>query len=309
MNLDLLKQKRAEAQNLQNRGGGNKFMWSPEEGDQIIRLVPYIHNMDWPFTTVYKHFNIAEVPFVSPITYGKPDPIKEFGDFLKSQAGGDKQLYKTAMLCEPKVQNYIPILVRGKESEGIKFWALGIENYNKILDFMNEPSYGDITNPETGRDIKVTFKKSTKPGAYSTTTILVMPDRSPVTTDPNVLQLFSSMPNVMTLLTEPTADEVNSILEKFKSTARKVNNNTKQSADSQSNASQQPYNNQPVAQPIANNPANIGPFGSMVGMNTQPQQPVMTQPFPAASSTTLPAASSTPTPDVNNSFAQYFKQS
>lgn len=291
MDLALLKQKRQEAQNLQTRGG-NKYMWSPEEGDQIIRLVPYIHNMEWPFTMVYKHFNISKIPFVSPITYGRRDPIKEFGDELRQQAAIDKSYYKLAAMCEPKVQNYIPILVRGKENEGVKFWALGVENYNKILDYMNEPSYGDITNPETGRDIKVTFKKATREGAYSTTTILVMPDRTPVTTDQNVLQSFANMPNIFTLLTEPSLEELYEILEKFKLSGKRVETSI---GGKSNNADQPPVNNGTAAQmhgtPVADGPKVFG--GSM---NT-PSTPSTTATYQDPGN-----------PVAHASFAQYFKQ-
>ena len=34
---------------------------------------------------------------------------------------------------EPKMRTYVPVLVRGKESEGVKFWGFGKLVYQELL--------------------------------------------------------------------------------------------------------------------------------------------------------------------------------
>ena len=49
---------------------------------------------------------------------------------------------------EPKLRTFVPILVRGQEGEGIKFWGFGKTVYQEILGYIADPDYGDITDPK-----------------------------------------------------------------------------------------------------------------------------------------------------------------
>ena len=57
-----------------------------------IRVLPYKHNKDNPFIELFFHFGLNNKTYLSPITYGRPDPIEEFAQKLK--ASGNKEDYQ-----------------------------------------------------------------------------------------------------------------------------------------------------------------------------------------------------------------------
>ena len=59
---------------------------------------------------------------------------------------------------EPKMRTFVPVVVRGREDEGVKFWGFGKTVYQELLSVISDPDYGDITDPLNGRDVNVEFK-------------------------------------------------------------------------------------------------------------------------------------------------------
>ena len=87
------------------------------------------------------------------------------------------------------MRTYVPVLVRGEESEGIKFWGFGKTVYQELL-LSSDPDYGDLTDPTSGRDVTVEFKTGKELGKnYPETYIRVKPNQTPITEDKNVLEL------------------------------------------------------------------------------------------------------------------------
>ena len=62
------------------------------------------------------------------------------------------------------MRTYVPVLVRGEESEGVKFWGFGKNVYQELLGFFADPDYGDLTDPVNGRDVTVEFKTAAELG-------------------------------------------------------------------------------------------------------------------------------------------------
>jgi len=87
------------------------------------------------------------------------------------------------------MRTYVPVVVRGKESEGVKFWGFGKQVYAEILGFIADPDYGDITDLQSGRDITVEFTPGSD-GSYPSTTIRVKPSQTPATQDKNVANMI-----------------------------------------------------------------------------------------------------------------------
>ena len=78
-------------------------------------------NKENPFIELYFHYNINNKTYLSPISFGRPDPIVEFAEKLKRM--GDKEDWKAAKKMEPKLRTFVPVLVRGEEGEGVRFWG------------------------------------------------------------------------------------------------------------------------------------------------------------------------------------------
>jgi len=99
---------------------------------------------------------------LSPISFDKPDPIVEFADKLKSTA--DKESRDLAKKIYPKMRTYVPIIVRGEEAEGVKFYGMGKTVYEEILKIMDDPDYGNISDPYTGTDLVITYQTKEEVG-------------------------------------------------------------------------------------------------------------------------------------------------
>jgi hypothetical protein len=209
INLDAVRQKLSQLQNVTTKQNN---LWKPEPGTQQIRIVPYQHNRENPFLELYFHYNFGGKNALSPITYGRPDPIVEFAEKLKSS--GNKEDWKMGKKLEPTMRCYAPIIVRGKESEGIKFWGFGKTVYQELLGFIADPDYGDITDPMNGRDITVEFKSKDQTGKdYPETSIRIKPNTSPITTDKGVLEKVGSQPNINDIFKEPSYDDLMKMLQ------------------------------------------------------------------------------------------------
>jgi hypothetical protein len=199
---------------LQNQTTKQNNLWKPEPGKQQIRIVPYQHNKENPFLEMHFHYDLAKRNYLSPMTYGRPDPVVEFSEKLKSSGNSDE--WKLGKKMEPKMRTYVPVVVRGKESEGVKFWGFGKTVYTELLGFIADPDYGDITDPMNGRDIVVEFTPSDSPGTYPKTAIRVKPNTSALTEDRNIAELVASkQPNISDIFKEPSYEELEKALENW----------------------------------------------------------------------------------------------
>jgi hypothetical protein len=162
---------------------------------------------------LYFHYNINNKTYLSPQSFGRPDPIVEFADKLKRM--GDKEDWKAAKAMEPKLRTFVPVIVRGEEGEGIRFWGFGKTVYQEILGYIADPDYGDITDPISGRDLTIEYKSADEAGtSYPTTTIRVKPSTSPITADESKVQgLLEGQTEITDLYSELSYDELKSVLE------------------------------------------------------------------------------------------------
>ena len=204
---------KAKLNQLQTSGTRRNNLWRPEPGKQIVRIVPYQHDRSNPFRELYFHYDLGTKNFLSPITNGNPDPVVEFCEKLKSSGNSDE--WKLGKKMEPKMRTYVPVLVRGLESEGVKFWGFGKQVYTELLGIISDPDYGDISDPMGGRDILVEFTPA-EAGAFPKTTIRVKPNVTPMTEDKNVAeQAANHQSNLDDIFKEPAYDDLKVALEEW----------------------------------------------------------------------------------------------
>ena len=204
---------RGRLNKLQNTQRKSDNLWKPTPGKHTVRIAPYQFDKDNPFIELYFHYNINNKTYLSPQSFGRPDPIVEFADKLKRM--GDKEDWKAAKAMEPKLRTFVPVLVRGEEGEGIRFWGFGKTVYQEILGYIADPDYGDITDPTSGRDLTIEYKSADEAGtSYPTTTIRVKPSTSPITADESKVQgLLEGQTEITDLYSELSYDELKSVLE------------------------------------------------------------------------------------------------
>ena len=193
----------------------NNF-WKPEPGKQVVRIVPYKHNKDNPFIELYFHYNLGNnKTYLSPVSFGKPDPVEEFSNKLKST--GNKDEWIQGKRLEPKMRTFAPVIVRGQENEGVKFWGFGKTVYQELLGVIADPDYGDITDATGGRDIMIERQTPAEAGnQYGKTTVRVKPNQTPITEDADMLKgIFDNQSDLTELYTEPTYDELKDALSNY----------------------------------------------------------------------------------------------
>jgi len=209
MDLDAIKSKLNQ---LQSTTSTSNNFWKPEPGTQIVRVVPYKYNKDNPFIELYFHYNLGNKTYMSPVSFGRPDPVQEFADKLKST--GDKDEWIQGKRLEPKMRTFVPVVVRGREDEGVKFWGFGKTVYQELLSVIADPDYGDITDPINGRDIGIERQTPAEAGnQYGKTTVRVKPNQTPITENKALLKsVFEDQVDLTEIYTEPSYDELKEAL-------------------------------------------------------------------------------------------------
>lgn len=184
-NLTLVQEKLKQL-NKQSNTSNSTFKIKP--GTHVIRIVPNQESPDWPFVEMYMYYNIGGFrSLVSPSSYGEYDPIKAFvGELYKT---GEKEDWFKARELEPKLRTYLPIIERGKEHEGVKWWGFGKTTLKDILNLMNDEDYGDITDPVKGIDLTLVVEGPNENAGrkYPTTSITPKRKSTPITEDASLL--------------------------------------------------------------------------------------------------------------------------
>ena len=212
MDLTAIKNRLNQLQTTNNRTSN---LWKPQPGNQRVRVVPYKHNKDNPFIELYFHYDLGGKNYLSPISFGRPDPIEEFAQKLKGT--GSKDDYRLGRKVEAKMRTYAPVVVRGEESQGVKFWGFGKTVYQELLSIIADPDYGDITDSVNGRDIAVVFKTAEETGkSFPSTSIRVKPNQTPITEDASLLEtLTESQKNITEIYQEQSYEVLTQALNDY----------------------------------------------------------------------------------------------
>ncbi len=212
MDLNAIKKRLNQLQTTNTRTSNH---WKPSPGTQVVRIVPYKFNQSNPFIELYFHYDLGGKNYLSPISFGRPDPIEEFAQKLKST--GSKDDYRLGRKVEAKMRTFAPVVVRGEEKEGVRFWGFGKTVYQELLSIIADPDYGDITDPVSGRDVAVEFKTAEETGkSFPSTSIRVKPNLTPITEDAAVLEsIKESQKNITEIYQERSYDELTQALNDY----------------------------------------------------------------------------------------------
>lgn len=208
--------KKLTAEQQEQQDKIKKYIWKPEPGVQTIRIVPLTDTPDFPFVELRWHydFNGDKRNYLSPSTFNKADPIIELANKLEK----NRDTWLKGRKMQPKTRTYVPIIVRGKEEEGVKFWGFGVQVYEQLTNDMTE--YDDITDFTNGNDIKIVFKTAEEVNKdYPETKITIKPKSCPVL-DPahpkfkEIIKLITeNQPNIFDIYKSATYEELVACLE------------------------------------------------------------------------------------------------
>ena len=197
-----------------------KLLWKPKEGTQTVRIVPYKFNPENPFIELKFYYKLGGNNYLAPCTFGKPDPIMETIESLRSSGSNEEK--EIASKLSPVTRTYAPVIVRGEEDQGVRFWGFGVQVYKQLLKVMTNAKYGDITSWSDGRDIEVEFhKESNKKGkdgkSFPETTILADPSTTPVV-DPtrrDLMEKIKDQTDILTIFPLKSYDELKAAIDKW----------------------------------------------------------------------------------------------
>ena len=189
MNLDAIKKKLDTIQTTSNNGSSGKTdypqlrKFKPSMGKQTIRVVPFKYNKEYPFTEMKMYYNIGKFrALASPLNWDEKDPIAEFAKQLRGT--NDKENWRLAKSLDPKIRTFLPVIVRGQESEGVQMWEFGKMVYESFLNLAADEEVGDFTDIVNGRDIKLVTSSPEQNGTqYNKTTINPSMKQTPLSTD------------------------------------------------------------------------------------------------------------------------------
>jgi hypothetical protein len=195
----------------------NPTLWKPT-ANHVVRLLPLQSEASFPFQELYFYYSFGGANFLSPISYGETDPILEFGDSLIKAGDGklSKEEYKTIKKkFSPQKRTFAPILVRGEEKFGCRFWGFGKTIFDQILAALEET---DLTDIHTGQDLKLEFltKEQTKKD-FTGVSMNISVKQSVLTTDADLLEtLLHKQPILLDELKNmrKTKEELNALLDK-----------------------------------------------------------------------------------------------
>jgi hypothetical protein len=213
MSLDLTAL-RAKLNSFKGINDRQAAIWKPTEGKTTIRIVPWKENSSNPFAELYFHY-MGPKTYLSPISYGDRDPIAEFADKLRSE--NTKEAFAQSRQFMPKLRTYVPVIVRGEEEKGVRFWSFGKTVYEELLSIIDDPDYGDIVDPNTGRDIVVEYIPKEKSDTnFAKTNIRAKPSTSPASPDAKTIELWlKNQPDLKEIYKAPSYAELEDVLAKY----------------------------------------------------------------------------------------------
>lgn len=190
-------------------------------GTYTVRILPNVHDLEYPFHELKFYYNFGKT-MLAPCTFDEPDPVVEaYNSIIPA---GTKNLPKDEWMrqnairkkLEPVTRYYVAVLVRGQENEGPKFWGFSQKIFKDLLKLMSDADWGDITNMQAGHDVKVTITPAELTGtSYADITATPKPQKSVATDDPEVEAKIKLMPNLPSLFTKPTYEELQKAVNDF----------------------------------------------------------------------------------------------
>lgn len=145
MNINALKERLSQLNRSTNKSAN---LWKPKD-EHDVRMVQNPHSSE-PFQELYFHNEIGDaMPILCPrMNSGKDCPICDFADKLKAwkdpETGQDKPKstreadFEIFKKIQAKARVFVPVIERGKEDEGAKWWSMTPAQAQQALEMCLE---------------------------------------------------------------------------------------------------------------------------------------------------------------------------
>ena len=153
-----------EKRTQSNNGGSDDVVKLPE-GQTTIRLVPYKFDMEMPFREFHFHYGVGGKTFLCPKRMKQESceicdvATKMWRTYESTQDETYKDAFKKLVST---LRVFIPIVVRGQEDKGIRWWGINPRTtYKDILTAIKNAAKQDIDilDPTSGHDLDVSVEK------------------------------------------------------------------------------------------------------------------------------------------------------
>lgn len=212
INLDKMKEKLENADNRGKKSGGkdNQF-FKPELGDQDIRILPS-EDGD-PFKEYWFHYGVGTTVLCPKRNFGEKCPICDYASNLWQE--GTDESKKMAKSLFARQRFFSNVVVRGKEADGPKPYGYGKELYKKLIKLALDPDVGDFTDPDGGRDMRLSYEKGS--GAqFPTSDIMPKPvTKALAKSKKEIKEILDKVQPIDSFFERKTPEEVKKILEAF----------------------------------------------------------------------------------------------
>jgi len=198
-----------------DRSDYEKIFWKPQIGKQVIRVVPSKYDAQNPFKEAYFYYGIGANIMLSPATFGEPDPIKLFVKKLRST--NDKDNWSLARKLEAKLRIFAPVVVRGEEDKGVRWWEFGKNMYLEFLQMAEDEDIGDFTDVNDGRDFTVdTVGPEVTGTKYNKSSLRPKTKITPLSEDPSkVKEWLENQPDPLEIYTKFTFEQMKENLQRW----------------------------------------------------------------------------------------------
>jgi hypothetical protein len=202
LDLSLIKEELNRLQNPRSSKTRKNMWWRPSELGKTynVRLVAFPDNDGKPFVLrrVYKNINGWRSE-IAPYQFGDPDPVQDVIDTLQERRksaskGEQEEINKLLKGLYPKEQYYALVLERGSEEDGLKFWTISQTMVQQLYSFMLDDEVGDLTDPKTGTDLKIT--RTNNNGKTNTTVVPARKSSKLASTDAEIQSILDNAPKV-----------------------------------------------------------------------------------------------------------------
>ena len=220
MDINLIKKKLEAIEKQQQRKKTasvdyEKVFWTPTPGKHQIRVVPSKFNKKNPFIEAYFYYGIGPKIMISPLSFGEEDPIDKFVKKLKST--NDRENWQLARKIEAKIRVFAPVVIRGEEDKGVRWWQFGKNMYLEFLKMAEDDDIGDFTDVADGRDFTVdTVGPETTGTQYNKSSLRPKTKTTPLSADSKMVENFlKEQPDPLIGYIKYSAEEMKDNLQKW----------------------------------------------------------------------------------------------
>lgn len=187
---------KAEAEK-QERGAWYYPKFKPQEGSNVIRILPPFPDREKRVSWITRMVSYSVGPnkrmIVPPSQFdeNREDPLRDHIQQL--QLSGDEASKKRASKIRPKKRVFMWVIVRSvngsptdengenHEAKGPQLWSTSPTVLTKIQTMLMNPDIGDITDPENGFDLLLTYTPGEKSAnGFAKSDLQLLPKQKPL---------------------------------------------------------------------------------------------------------------------------------